>query len=134
MVQHVERVRPPGRNDPCPCGSGKKYKRCCLLQATVCVVTRTTPEIIAEIEAAEADGDIDLALRLLEEAREDRHEVCFETMLVERYLALGPEIAEERLRLWWEQEHDRFSGAGLARLLLTRDDRDEALRVLEGSQ
>jgi len=18
-----------GRNDPCPCGSGKKYKRCC---------------------------------------------------------------------------------------------------------
>jgi SEC-C motif len=21
--------RPPGRNDPCPCGSGRKYKRCC---------------------------------------------------------------------------------------------------------
>lgn len=21
----------PGRNDPCPCGSGKKYKQCCLL-------------------------------------------------------------------------------------------------------
>ncbi|HEY3358360.1 MAG TPA: SEC-C metal-binding domain-containing protein [Polyangia bacterium] len=20
----------PGRNDPCPCGSGKKYKKCCL--------------------------------------------------------------------------------------------------------
>jgi hypothetical protein len=25
----VRRKRP-GRNDPCPCGSGKKYKRCCL--------------------------------------------------------------------------------------------------------
>ena len=23
-------ARGPGRNDPCPCGSGKKYKRCCL--------------------------------------------------------------------------------------------------------
>jgi uncharacterized protein len=24
------RVAPkPGRNDPCPCGSGKKYKKCC---------------------------------------------------------------------------------------------------------
>ena len=23
----VERV---GRNDPCPCGSGKKYKKCCM--------------------------------------------------------------------------------------------------------
>lgn len=22
---------PPGRNDPCPCGSGKKYKRCCAM-------------------------------------------------------------------------------------------------------
>lgn len=20
----------PGRNDPCPCGSGKKFKQCCL--------------------------------------------------------------------------------------------------------
>jgi preprotein translocase subunit SecA len=24
-----------GRNDPCPCGSGKKYKRCCLLKEEV---------------------------------------------------------------------------------------------------
>ncbi|MDQ3419730.1 MAG: SEC-C metal-binding domain-containing protein [Acidobacteriota bacterium] len=22
-----------GRNDPCPCGSGQKYKRCCLARA-----------------------------------------------------------------------------------------------------
>jgi len=21
-----------GRNEPCPCGSGKKYKKCCLLE------------------------------------------------------------------------------------------------------
>jgi hypothetical protein len=26
-------MSPPGRNDPCPCGSGKKYKKCCLLAA-----------------------------------------------------------------------------------------------------
>ena len=24
-----------GRNDPCPCGSGKKYKKCCLIKAYV---------------------------------------------------------------------------------------------------
>ena len=23
-----------GRNDPCPCGSGKKFKKCCLLKPT----------------------------------------------------------------------------------------------------
>ncbi|HHX66152.1 MAG TPA: hypothetical protein GX702_14840, partial [Chloroflexi bacterium] len=26
------RTRKVGRNDPCPCGSGKKYKNCCLRQ------------------------------------------------------------------------------------------------------
>jgi preprotein translocase subunit SecA len=28
--QPVRRVDKIGRNDPCPCGSGKKYKNCCL--------------------------------------------------------------------------------------------------------
>ena len=31
----------PGRNDPCSCGSGKKYKKCCLL---------TKPKPYAELE------------------------------------------------------------------------------------
>jgi hypothetical protein len=26
----VMKVKLPGRNDPCPCGSGKKYKKCCI--------------------------------------------------------------------------------------------------------
>jgi uncharacterized protein YecA (UPF0149 family) len=26
IVEHAPKV---GRNDPCPCGSGKKYKKCC---------------------------------------------------------------------------------------------------------
>jgi hypothetical protein len=26
--QPVVREKQPGRNDPCPCGSGKKYKKC----------------------------------------------------------------------------------------------------------
>ena len=35
MLANTETVEPikvdkqPGRNDPCPCGSGKKYKKCC---------------------------------------------------------------------------------------------------------
>jgi uncharacterized protein len=27
---HQRPMKTPGRNDPCPCGSGRKYKRCCL--------------------------------------------------------------------------------------------------------
>lgn len=28
----------PGRNYPCPCGSGKKYKKCCLPKKETAVV------------------------------------------------------------------------------------------------
>jgi preprotein translocase subunit SecA len=28
-VERARAVDTPGRNDPCPCGSGKKYKKCC---------------------------------------------------------------------------------------------------------
>jgi preprotein translocase subunit SecA len=28
----VRRTATPGPNDPCPCGSGKKYKKCCALK------------------------------------------------------------------------------------------------------
>ena len=29
-----------GRNDPCPCGSGKKYKNCCLRKETMSIPDR----------------------------------------------------------------------------------------------
>lgn len=28
-VEQAKAARPAGRNDPCPCGSGKKFKKCC---------------------------------------------------------------------------------------------------------
>ena len=35
LIEKTKKVDPikadsaPGRNDPCPCGSGRKYKKCC---------------------------------------------------------------------------------------------------------
>jgi uncharacterized protein YecA (UPF0149 family) len=29
-IKRAPGVSPIGRNDPCPCGSGKKYKKCCM--------------------------------------------------------------------------------------------------------
>jgi tetratricopeptide (TPR) repeat protein len=63
-----------GRNDPCPCGSGKKYKRCCLeideaAERTVLTVAAPSqplqkiPNVAAEIAAklaAAYDADDDL--------------------------------------------------------------------------
>jgi hypothetical protein len=28
-IRNDEQEAPPGRNDPCPCGSGEKFKKCC---------------------------------------------------------------------------------------------------------
>jgi tetratricopeptide (TPR) repeat protein len=39
----------PGRNDPCPCGSGQKYKRCCLQKDQIAQSTA-----LAEVAAARA--------------------------------------------------------------------------------
>ena len=32
-VEPIKVDKKPDRNDPCPCGSGKKYKKCCGKQA-----------------------------------------------------------------------------------------------------
>ncbi len=44
------RMPAPGRNDPCPCGSGKKYKHCCLTHAQA--ATGITPADRDEVSAA----------------------------------------------------------------------------------
>ena len=33
-VEPIHADAKPGRNDPCPCGSGKKYKQCCAKKQT----------------------------------------------------------------------------------------------------
>jgi len=42
----------PGRNDPCPCGSGQKYKRCCLAKDQQ--AESAALKAAAEVRAAEA--------------------------------------------------------------------------------
>lgn len=40
----------PGRNEPCPCGSGRKYKQCCLPKDEA--LDAAARKVRAEIEAA----------------------------------------------------------------------------------
>ena len=42
----------PGRNDPCPCGSGNKYKKCCLEKDEAARVAATTASAAAAAAAA----------------------------------------------------------------------------------
>lgn len=56
-----------GRNDPCPCGSGKKYKKCCLAadEAVVAAKTRAANE---EAEAhAKAEREVAAFFKALDD-------------------------------------------------------------------
>lgn len=46
----VRAVPKPGRNDPCPCGSGRKYKKCCLDRDDRS--TATPPEVTPRVPEA----------------------------------------------------------------------------------
>jgi uncharacterized protein YchJ len=32
LTRNQRRIGKVGRNDPCPCGSGQKFKRCCMIR------------------------------------------------------------------------------------------------------
>jgi hypothetical protein len=43
-----------GRNDPCPCGSNKKYKKCCLAKDEAA----RAAQLAAEAAARAAEGEV----------------------------------------------------------------------------
>ena len=45
---------PPGRNDLCPCGSGRKYKRCCLSKHRLLARERRTHDAAAALNRSSA--------------------------------------------------------------------------------
>src|SRR5271155_823281 len=74
----------PGRNDPCPCGSGKKYKHCCLRAA---ISSSDSPQALAWRRVRRALDEFAMASTML-------------PFVAETY---GPDALEEA----WEE----FSGA-----------------------
>jgi hypothetical protein len=70
-----------GRNDPCPCGSGKKYKKCCLPKGI------TFREETVKEEDAAVLKDIGLDLRELYDARKPYN-------LLSGYPGLDPDVKE----------------------------------------
>jgi tetratricopeptide (TPR) repeat protein len=109
----------PGRNDPCPCGSGKKYKRCCLHQHEAAAAERAAA---AAAQAAaqppppgliwEDDDGLDDAsnrvVDLVHTGQIDEAEQAARDLLV-RY----PEVHDgfERLAMVYEARGDRAQAA-----------------------
>jgi len=53
-----EKLRKVGSNDPCPCGSGKKYKKCCMNKATTATPPRPASQKKTQKEKAKSPRKI----------------------------------------------------------------------------
>ena len=124
-----------GRNDPCPCDSGKKYKRCCLEKdqaAERTVLTAATPsqplqkipnvaaEIAAKLAAAyDADDDLtnltNAAVDLVHAGKLDEAEQVARDLL-ERF----PDVPDgyDRLGMVYEARGDHQKAADCYRKVI----------------
>jgi len=102
----------PGRNDPCPCGSGQKYKRCCLPQdeaaAHAAARAAAATSAMAEPEAAADDDGLDDAsngvIDLIDAGRLDEAEQAAHALLADY-----PDVHDglERLAMVYAARGDR---------------------------
>jgi tetratricopeptide (TPR) repeat protein len=100
----------PGRNDPCPCGSGQKYKRCCLPrdEAAAHAAALAAAASMAEADAETADDGLDDAsngvIDLIDAGRLDEAEQAAHALL-----ANYPDVHDglERLAMVYAARGDR---------------------------
>jgi len=71
-----------GRNDSCPCGSGKKYKKCCAVAAPMPTDVATT-EPLCECCVDELNDRVDRVLALILEHRVDDAEILCHQLLTD---------------------------------------------------
>ncbi len=86
-----------GRNDPCPCGSGKKYKKCCLKkdQAAARQKAKITPTVPPPRKTA-PEPEIDPLLERINAFWEEFMDASYEKQwaAVEKMLAEEPELLD----------------------------------------
>lgn len=56
-----------GRNDPCPCGSGKKYKQCCMHKDSAPASTNLVPRLLEQALAHHRKGELPQAETLYQQ-------------------------------------------------------------------
>jgi len=125
-----------GRNDPCPCGSGKKYKKCCLPKDQIIAVRPTAiPQSQAEEPAARSDETSKTDVTHPNEAAftpvpsEAENEGDFQ----------HPEISDEENRIaneWWAQVGEHYiekpdGGEVLCRLHAFLDGHPQLFKYLD---
>ena len=60
MIATIVSPKKTGRNEPCPCGSGKKYKKCCMVKKAK-RLTRQGFDLCFKKLVKDAGGSIDIS-------------------------------------------------------------------------
>ncbi|MDQ7781681.1 MAG: SEC-C metal-binding domain-containing protein [Desulfomonilaceae bacterium] len=102
------KVQKIGRNEPCPCGSGKKYKKCCLLKEQIGTPVEVEAEPMFPEEVDELDSLSNAVPHLVRTGRLDKaEEIC--RQLITRY----PDQVDglDRLASVYEAKGDKVRAA-----------------------
>jgi len=99
-----------GRNEPCPCGSGKKYKKCCLSKVEASTPVGAQPVLKEELDTVDALSNSVLDL-IRSGQLEKAEEVC--RQILKRY----PDQVDglDRLALVYEAKGDKIRAAAYHR-------------------
>lgn len=104
----------PGRNDPCPCGSGDKYKRCCLPKEQAAEHAQFARAAAAAAEAAAARKQEEQAAF---DALQDEHDLAEASNAVIDLVRTGKldeaERAARELLVRFPEVHDGYDRLGM---------------------
>jgi tetratricopeptide (TPR) repeat protein len=84
LSQQIQVMNKSGRNDPCPCGSGKKFKKCCLPREESAYQRRSEPEPEKEFTTElrpDVDDKVDRVLERLERGQHENVEADLTALL-----------------------------------------------------
>jgi tetratricopeptide (TPR) repeat protein len=103
-----------GRNDPCPCGSGRKYKVCCLEKDQSAEHARFAR---AQAEAAEAAEAMRRKQQAVVDALEHEHDLAEDSNAVIALVRAGKldeaEHAARELLVHYPEVHDGYDRLGM---------------------
>ena len=112
-----------GRNDPCPCGSGQKYKRCCLPRDDAAAVARAAAERAAALARETEDRSaLDAAISTEDDGLDEASNVVID--LIDAGRLDEAEHAAQDLLERYPEVHD-----GLERLAMVAAARGDRLRA-----
>ena len=119
----------PSKNAPCPCGSGKKYKRCCGMGGTnQAAGARPATDKIAQIIALYQQGNLQAAIHLAEQQlRQHPNDTTLIEITAVIAMQMGnPELAVERFTRQLELQPGNALAHSNLCMVLHALDRDES--------